>query len=130
MDIFSTYAVDEGKELNGTWMEVGDSKFLVARAGNKHYVKMLGKMVETNQKALDRKDDAADALSDKIIIDVMAKTVLLGWENVSYQGQVMLYSEENAKTLLALKEFRREVMKLSDDFNSFKAQQEAEAVKN
>lgn len=130
MDIFSTYAVDEEKELNGTWKEVGDAKFLVARAGNKNYVKMLGKLVETNQQALDRKDDTSDTLSDKIMIEVMANTILLGWVNVSYKGQPLTYSEENAKLVLGEKEFRRLVMKLSDDFNSFKAAQEAEAVKN
>ena len=130
MDIFSTYAVDETKEQTGTWMEVGDSKFLIARAGNKAYVKKLGKDVEKNQKSLDRKDDAADTLSDKIMIDVLAETVLLGWENVSYKGTAMEYSKANAKELLAHKEFRREVMKLADDFNAFKLEQEAEAVKN
>lgn len=130
MDIFSTYAVDETKEQSGTWMEVGDAKFLVARAGNKNYVKMLGKEVEKNQKALDRKDDAADALSDKIMIDVLASTILLGWENVSFKGETLEYSKENAKMLLALKEFRREIMKLADDFNAFKLAKEAEEVKN
>lgn len=130
MDIFSTYAVDETKEQTGTWMEVGDAKLLVARAGNKNYVKLLGKEVEKNQKSLDRKDDAADALSDKIMIDVLAETVLLGWENVSYKGAQMEYSKANAKEILSHKEFRREVMKLADDFNAFKLEQEAEAVKN
>lgn len=130
MDIFNTYAVDETKELNGTWMPLGDSKFLVARAGNKAYVKMLGKEVERNQKALDAKDDAADALSDRIMIDVLVQTVLLGWENVSYQGKPLEYSKENAKMILAHKEFRREIMKLSDDFNAFKAAKEEEEVKN
>lgn len=130
MDIFSTYAVDESKEQNGTWMEVGDAKFLVARAGNKAYVKQLGKEVERNQKSLDRKDDAADALSDKIMVDVLADAILLGWENVSYKGEPLEYSKANAKMLLAHKEFRREIMKLADDFNAFKLQQEAEDVKN
>lgn len=130
MDIFNTYAVDETKELNGTWMPLGDSKFLVARAGNKAYVKLLGKEVERNQKALDAKDDAADALSDRIMIDVLVQTVLLGWENVSYQGKPLEYSKENAKMILAHKEFRREIMKLSDDFNAFKAAKEEEEVKN
>lgn len=130
MDIFKTYAVDETKELNGTWMPIGDAKFLVARAGNKAYVKLLSREVERHKKALDAKDDAADTLSDNIMIDVMAATVLLGWENVSFQGKPLEYSKENAKLLLSLKEFRREVMKMSDDFEAFKVQEEAEAAKN
>jgi len=130
VDIFNTYAVDEAKELNGTLMPVGDAKFLVARAGNKAYIKMLSKEVERNQKALDMKDDNADALSDRIMIDVMAKTILLGWENVEFQGKPLEYSEENAKMVLGHKEFRREIAKLSDDFSAFKAAKEEEDVKN
>lgn len=130
MDIFNTYAVDEAKELNGTWMEVGDAEFLIARAGNKAYVKLLGKEVERNQKALDRKDEAAEALSDRIMIDVLAETVLMGWRNVSFKGEALEYTPENARMLLGLKEFRREVNKLADDFNAFKAKEEESAVKN
>lgn len=130
MDIFSTYAVDEAKEQNGTWLEVGDAEFLVARSGNKAYVKLLGKEVERNQKVLDRKDDKADEVSDKIMIDVLAATILLDWKNVSYKGESLPYSKDNAKTLLAHKEFRHEIMKLSSDFNSYKLAQEAEEVKN
>lgn len=130
MDIFNTYAVDETKELSGTWQPLGDSEFLVARAGNKAYVKLLGKEVERNQKALDMKDEAADALSDQIMINVMAETVLLGWKNVKFKGEVMEYSKENARTLLTIKDFRREIAKFSEDFNAYKAAKEEEAVKN
>lgn len=130
MDIFSTYAVDESKELGGTWMEVGDAELLIARAGNKAYIKLLGKEVERNQRALDRKDEAADALSDKIMIHVLAKTILLGWKNVKFKGEPIEYSEDNAKMLLAIKDFRREVIKLADDFNAFKVAEEVENVKN
>lgn len=130
MDIFNTYAVDEAKELNGTWMPLGDAKFLVARAGNKAYVKMLAKEVERNQKALDMKDEAADELSDRIMIDVLAKTILLGWENVSFQGKSLEYSEENVKMVLKHKEFRRQIAQMADDFSAFKAAKEEEDVKN
>ena len=130
MDIFKAYAVDEDKELNGKWMPLGDAKLLVARAGNKKYVKLLGKEVELHQKALDAKDDAADALSDQIMVKVLANTILLGWDNVAYDGVKLEYSLENAVKLLSLKEFRREVMKLSDDFNAFKLVQQEESEKN
>lgn len=130
MDIFKAYAVDENKELNGKWMPLGDAKLLVARAGNRKYVKMLGTEVELHQKALDVKDEAADALSDRIMVKVLANTILLGWENIKYDGAELEYSLENAVKLLSLKEFRREVMKMADDFNAFKLAQQEESEKN
>jgi hypothetical protein len=127
VDIFAAYAVDEGKEINGADVTIGDATFKIARAGNKHYVKLLQKEVEKNQKALDAKDDSADTLSDRIMIDVIAETILLGWSGVSYKGKPMDYSKANARELLSHKEFRREIMKRADDFSSFQASVEEEA---
>lgn len=127
MDIFTEYATNDTLENDGTWMELGDAKFLIARAGNKKYTRKLTKAVNRHQKLLDRKDDAADKLSDEIMIDTIAETVLLGWEGVSFKGAVMPYSVDNAKTLLGVKDFRRQIMGLSEDFDSFKAVMEKES---
>lgn len=130
LDIFSQYATNETAENEGVWVPHGDAKFLVARAGNRKYVKQLQSAVEKNQKLLDKKDDAADKLSDKIMIDVMADTILLGWEDVGFKGETLDYTKDNAKMLLAVKDFRREVAKWSDDINLFKAEKEQEQEKN
>lgn len=129
MDIFSTYAVDESKEQGGVMMPLGDAKLLIARTGNKAYVKMLGKEVERHSKALATKDEAADKLSDKIMADVMAETILLGWENVTFKGAALEYSKDNARMVLVHKEFRREVARMADDFTAFKLD-EADDQKN
>lgn len=130
MDIFNAFATDEHKELHGTWMPFGDMSLLIARAGNRAYVKMLGKEVQENQKALDLNDEAAEALSDQIMTKVAAGTILLGWKNLQYQGAELEYSKENAETVLAHRDFRREVFKLSEDVNAFKLKKQAEDVKN
>lgn len=126
MDIFAEYATDDALENEGTWMELGDAKFLIARSGNKNYTRKLSKAVERHKKQLDRKDDAADKLSDQIMIDVVAETILLGWEGVSFQKAPLVYSVDNAKKLLAIKDFRRQIMELADDFEAFKVKEEAE----
>lgn len=130
MDIFATYAVNEDLENNGTWVEMGDARFLVARAGNKAYSKMFTKEYERNQRALDRKDAAADELAERLMVKVIAKTILLGWENVKFNGVDMPYSVENAEKLLAIKDFRRDVMKMADDFDAYKAVKAGEDEKN
>ena len=130
MDIFATYATDESKEEDGTWMELGDSKFLVARAGNSKYAKFFNSAYKKNKRILDRGDDAADELAKNLYIDATAQTILLGWENVSYQGKVMTYSVENAKTLLRVKEFYNEISRMANDLSAFKVEQDQETEKN
>lgn len=121
LDIHAEYATNDTLENEGTWMEVGDAKFLIARSGNKKYVRKLSRAVDRHKKLLDRKDDAADQMSDDIMVGVIAETVLLGWEGVAFKGEALPYSLDNAKVLLAIKDFRRQIMELADDFDAFKA---------
>lgn len=127
MDIFKVYATDEVKEKSGTWKTLsGKAKILIARSGNREYARLFSKLVEQNAEALATKDDAADAVADEIVIEVVAKTVLLGWENLEYDGAPIEYSYENAKKLLSIKDFRKVVMKHADDIENFLLAREAE----
>lgn len=130
MDIFEQYATDETKEVEGTWVDDGDAELLIARAGNRRYTKKLLKLYDRHKKALDRKDDAADALSDNILIEVLSETILLGWKNITLKGEPLPYTPENAQKLLAIKDFRKRVMDLSDDFDAYKVKEEADQAKN
>jgi len=129
LDVFESFATDENLEVAGTWVEYGEAKFLVARLGNRKYAKKLTALVERNQKLLDRKDDAAEALSDKLMVDTLAETILMGWEGVMYKGAELPYTVENAKMIRALKDFRREIMKMAEDMEAYKMKQEQEAGK-
>lgn len=130
MDVFAAYATDEKKELEGVWSDIGDgAQLLVARAGNRKYARLLGSQIEKHQRALDTKNDAADELSDKILAEVMAQTVLLGWKNIKFKGSELSYSVDNAKMLLAVKDFRSLVSRLSNDFDSYRVAQEEAQVK-
>lgn len=129
-DIFTAYATDENLENNGTLFPLGkDSKVLVARAGNRKYSKALTKAVEQRRVELDAGDDTADAVSDQIMVDVLAETILLGWENLSFKGVEMPYSQDNAKTLLRVKDFRKVIAGLSDQMDAYKMKLEADAGK-
>ena len=130
LDIFSAFATNADTEVNGTEVEFSSTKFLVARAGNPKYSKLLTKLVEKNQKALDLKDESADALSDRILIEVIASTVLLGWDKLNYKGKELAYSIENAKLVLSHKDFRKEVARMSDDIDNYRAVMEVEQEKN
>jgi hypothetical protein len=126
LDIFAQYATDETLENDGVWI----GNFLVARSGNRQYVKVLTAAVDKNKVALDVKGDEAEKLSDKIMIDTLAESVLLGWKDVGYKGAPLEYTKANARMLLAHKDFRREVAKMAEDISSFKATLEGEQEKN
>lgn len=119
-DVFEQLATDEGKETGGTWFPLGDGKLLVARSGNANYGKKLSEAYERNRVILDSKTPAADELSKTVMIDVMAETILLGWDGIGYKGKALDYSVENAKLLLSVGDFRRQVVKFSEDFEAFK----------
>jgi hypothetical protein len=134
IDLFSAFAVDTALEQEGTKTELpgaGDTKFTVAREGNKAYSKLIQKLVKQNRAVLDSKGDASEQKSDEILVEVLAKTVLLGWEGeVLYKGKPMAYSLENAKLLLANKEFRAVVQKVSSDLENFKQVKDLDDEKN
>ncbi len=126
-DIFDAFATDENLENNGTSFPVGKgATLLVARGGNRKYAKAITKAVEARRAELDGDDDAAAGVSDEIMIDVMANTILLGWSGLSFKGEdVGDYSVEKAKKLLAVKDFRKHVAGLSDTMAAYKVKAEA-----
>ena len=125
-DVFTSFATDENLENNGTVFKLGKgSSLLIARAGNRTYSKTLTKMVEKHRVELDAGDESAEAVSDQIMIDVMAEAILLGWEHLSFKGADLPYTRENAKMLLGVKDFRKHVAGLSSEMDAYKFKAEA-----
>lgn len=125
MDIFAAYATDEKAEVEGQWFPIGkDARLLVARAGNPSYTSALRKALEKNQIDLEGGGPDADALAENLMVDVMAGTILLGWEGLSFKGQEVKHSTEMAKTMLRIKDFRKKVSAFSDNFEAFRLKAE------
>ncbi len=133
-DLFAAFATDTNAELQGTPVNLpgaGDTLFMVARSGNKAYSKLLAKLWKMNRAVLESKGDAAQAKSEEIMVEILSKTVLLGWQGtVNIKGTPTLYSPEAAKTLLRLKDFQNTVIKVSEDFDTFRKVKEAEDLGN
>jgi hypothetical protein len=129
-DVFAQYATDESAENEGVWILRGTAQFRVARSGNRAYGKELTRVMEQNKTLLDMKDEAAEKLAEKLMVEVMARTILVDWKGVHFQKKPMDYSFENAVTLLSVKDFRRMINGLADDMSLFKAKLEEDQVKN
>lgn len=144
-DIFSQFATDPKLELEGRWTTIGPAatnhpdgtpdadtapQVLVARSGNKRHGRIVSKLYDANRQLLDQKTDAANAKGEEITVESMAKAILLDWKNLAYQGEILPYSYENAKKLLAVKDFRALINKHAEAFAEYKLDQEVEDEKN
>lgn len=125
-DIFEAFATDEHLENTGVKFPLGKGASLtIARSDNRAYAKALTKAIETHRDALAGDDDSVAQLSDEIMINVMANTILLGWSNLTYKGEpVGDYSVEKAKKLLAVKDFRKLVASKADQMGAYKVKSE------
>jgi hypothetical protein len=127
LDIFKQFATDDSLENNGTWFEIGGgASLLVARNGNRKYARIISKLVEQHRKVLDLDDELSEKKNEEIMIEAMANALLLGWKNIEYKGEKLEYSVENAKKLLAIRDFRSLVMRLSDDTNAYRLKEDEE----
>lgn len=136
-DFFSSYATDENLENNGTQFPFNGGSLLIARAGNRAYSKALTAAVEARRIELDA--DESGKVSDEIMADVMARTILLGWTgpvvdgvqtSFKFKGADITYSIDNAKALLAMREFRKQVAALSDQMDAYKVKAEVATGKD
>lgn len=134
LDLFDAFATDSDKEKKGTSTtlpDCGDTKFLVARAGNSDYNRVLSSLFKKNRAVLESKGAEAERVSNELLAEVFAKTVLVGWEGtIRLQGKDTPYSYEAAFKLLKLKDFRAKVEAVASDFNAFKAKQDEEDLGN
>ena len=126
MDIFSSYATDETLENEGKWFPLSKTaKVKVARAGNEKYTDLLrAKLKEASLDGMPEKE--ANAVAEDILIDVMAQTILLNWEGLTYQGAAAPVTAAQAKVFLKVKDFRKKIAGFSENFESFRVKAEAE----
>lgn len=146
-DVFAQYATDPKLELEGVWNDIGPAqrtlpngapdpasipRVKVARSGNKRHGRIVSQLYEANKSTLELKNDAADAKGEEITVESMAKAILLDWENLAFQKVALPdgWDYDNAKKMLAVKDFRELINRFSVDFTKYKMFQEAADAKN
>lgn len=123
LDLGENFNIDQEKELNGAWEDLGDGAWvLVARANNDNFDAEFGKLPTEIRKKFSRNQKGFQKRRDEIICDLMAKTILLDWRGLADGGEEVPYSKENAKEmLLKYPEFRDFIFRLSNDETRFLA---------
>lgn len=128
MDILSSFATDETLEVQGKAFPLSkDAKVLVARSGNPKYVALLRKKMAEAQIDL-ASGEEADEIAETILNEVMAETILLGWTGITEgpNKTPVPYSVAKAREYLKVKDFRRKISALSENFEAYKVKAEAE----
>lgn len=142
-DPFKLFQTDETAERKGKEFtkEFGGGVTLrIARAGNPEYQRQIQAEYKAHEHTLQRgqADDAteeekriSEELSTKLVGRVMARTILLGWDDRMVKGGVHVpYSVDAAEDFLSVKEFRERVSAVAGDYKKFLVAQEGANEKN
>lgn len=115
------YKTDQNKEERGVWVEVDEGAWLkIARAGNENWQKEYGKLAQTVRNKMENGSLNNDR-ADKIVSDIMSKTILLDWQGLAEGGEEIPYSQKKAYEILYnYPDLRAEVMSYARNQEYFK----------
>lgn len=131
MSLWEQFEMDPVVEAEGITVDYGKEKFRIARAGgaNKKFLREIQRTNRKYRKQLEH-DLMEDELAERIMREVYAKTVVLGWEGVTDKdGSPLEFSIENCITLFeALPELYADIRDMATKAELFRAHvQESEA---
>lgn len=126
----SNIRTDPKKALDGVWMKLdpeGTVKLLIARANNPKFQaflqeKALGKGKVTPRKLREMISTVSNANS-ALMTEAIAKFILLGWEGLKEDGNVVEYSVQEAIRVLGdprYSEFKDIVLEMAQDTEEFR----------
>ena len=128
-NVYSLYETDKAVEANGIDLKFPSFTIRVARAGgaNKRFAAVLQKKLGTRARAFDAGMMSPDE-ANKILAEVYAECVVLGWEGVTDRAGVPLaYSKEACVRLFTdLPDLFQEVIAESQRLQNFRAVQKDE----
>ena len=130
MDIENAFA-DPEAEKEGVWIDYrGGSKIKIARLGNSKFRRLQSAKLKPHLRKY-REGTLDDELETNILCEVIAKTVLLGWEGFDKGGKPLKYSEKAATDLLIEHmDFRNDIVDLATKEENFFAEVVEDAEKN
>ena len=130
-DLADEFDSDPDREKDGVWEDLGNNaRVLVASTESPRYREAFANIGRATRRRIDRgvlSDDEDAALMSGIL----AKTILLDWENLSVKGETIPYSTENAmKYLRDFPKFRRYITELASEEARFRHEEREDAAKN
>jgi hypothetical protein len=130
----SSFRIDAKKVNSGVLCEYADGvKFLVARKPNDAFEQMMEDLVQPHLASI-RAGTFDKKLDQQITKEAVAKTVLLGWENLTDdEGQPIPYTPEKALEILndpAYADIYRFILTMASSQQLFRVKEQERAEKN
>ena len=135
MDLFKRYATDETKELEGIkhFIGPGDEDYIkIARMGNDVFNAEFARLTTEMREQLESKDVEVQKEAQKeLMVQTMARSIVTGWgKTMTYQGEPLEFSVENAIKVLRHKEFREDVFRIAQNVENYRLETQAKVAKN
>lgn len=138
MDLFKMFSTDKRAENEGRKLVLKpdndpakQSWLLIARKGNTNYKEYLSKVLQENQAVIGTKTPEAEALARSIFRDAAARHLLLGWQNIDWDGvENVPYSVEQARKMLELDDFNTLVDDYASNMANYRAEEVSKEAKN
>jgi hypothetical protein len=129
MDI-SKFKTLPSLEDEGVWLEVGEGfKVKVCRLGCKRHAELYRRLTSPpGIRAAIESNTYPPEEHARMQVQLIAETILVGWEGLTENGVEVPYSVENAKRMLEVKDFRFLIHQLADQQANFRAGEIAGAV--
>lgn len=134
MGTYEQFKNDAKYEKDGITLDLGDAgKFKIARAGgaNKNFEREFSKAMRPYRRRIETNNVSNDELQ-KEVVKVFAKTVILGWEDVTGpDGNDLPFTYENCVTVMTdLPDLFREIHEAATEQALFRAQVNEDDAKN
>jgi len=130
-DLKKLFKTDENLETAGVWQDLGDGiRAKVARFNNTNHKRVMEGLMKPYQHAM-RRGTLAEDVAEKILVQGMARAILLDWEGLEEDEKPVKYSTKNAeRIMLEFKDFRDLIHGISTTMELYKIQEDAETEKN
>ena len=130
-DVKKLFGTDSTKEQEGVVHEMGDGlKMRIARIGNPKYQKRFQAISKPHRRAI-RRGTLADEVAEKLLIQCLSETIVLGWEGLEENGKEVPYSLENCiRILTAYPELRNYVNDIANELEGYQAEDDEEGAEN
>lgn len=128
MDLFKDNVIDEAKESEGVWFPIARGvEVRVARIQNPNFRRVLRRKYKAVRASLEQDDDTAADLSDELMQEVYAQTILkdlrvaegaeVKIDGVPYENNT--FDQQKALKLLSNELFRNKIKAYAEDQNEF-----------
>ncbi len=130
MDL-DNFTLDDNLSVSGKWVPISaNASLLIARLNNEKYREFVKKKLKPYRSAM-RAGSVDEDLMNKVVIQAVARHVLLDWKGLTEKGNPVPYSIEKAEEVLEAKEaFRDLVISLASDQQLFMEAEEEDSEKN